>query len=403
MNESGAADAAASGGGVLAGLSTAKVAAAVVAGLVVIGAAAGAVYLYQQDDGPVDLSGVPEDVDSVTYVDVDQLRQDPAVARLVDAALPDGESDEVPEDYEELQAEFESETGLDLANLHSFVSYGTLPAEGATNGSEYAGTLLRTDWSGEAVAEAYADAAPGDVAYERGEYGGRTVYRPSGTSGTGAPPTWVAVLEEDRLVTGTPAAVRDAVDVANGDAAAFGGELKTAFRDARGGYVKTASRVPGSRVPSEEVSVGGGDLDVGPFQDLEIVTAAYYVEGNAAGAQLSLYATDESAADDVRDLLVGAVSLASATVEAEDVESALREIDVERDGDRVDVSFEKRVDDLTGVIQALREGVGDEDGSTGDGDTATGSASLAPEAPTIAPGEAAISTGDEGARATGGT
>jgi len=349
--------------GLLAGRSTAKVAAVAAAAVVVVAAAAGAIFLYQQDRGPVDLSGVPEDVDTVTYADVDEMQDDPAVRRVVDSVLSAGDAPATPEDYEELQASFRRETGLSLDGLHSVVAFSKRPADGEGNETEYTGTLLRTDWSGEEVAAAYAETAPGDPEYVADSYAGSTVYKPGGDGGSGVPPTWVGVLDDGRLVTGTPDAVRDAIDVDAGDAAAFGGDLKAAFRSARDGYVKTATRVPGSRVPDEEVSLGGGELETGPFQDLEMVAGAYYVDGNTVGVEVAMYATGESAADDVRDLLVGAVSLASATVEAEDVESALRDVEIERDGARVDARFENEVDQVAAVIEALGEQFGGENAS----------------------------------------
>lgn len=351
----GAAGGGAAGGGLVAGLGAGKVAAVAAAGTVVVGAGVGAVYVYQQEQSTVDLSGVPDDVDTVAYTDVDKLTDDEAIRTLVDEVLALSESEEVPDDYAELQADFDEETGLELEKADSVLSYSRIPDPDAEQPEEYSGVIVRSDWAEDDFVRAYEDTDDYDVEYEAGDYEGVSVYRPAGEMPEFASTTWIGVLGDGTFVVGTPDAVEDAIDVDQGNADPLSGDLKKAFRNARGGYVKTASRVPGSEIPDDDVSVGPGSVNTGPFKDVDIVTAAYYTTGNSLGAEVTLLAESESAAGDVADVIDGVVSLGSGTIENEEMESALRDVEVTQDGKRVVVRFEDSVEDITAVLEAAKE------------------------------------------------
>lgn len=371
-------------GELAAAFGTGKLLAVAVAGTVVLAAAGGAVYFSGREDPAIGLDDVPAGVDAVAYVDAERMTDDPAIGRAVDGALRVAGGESVPSDHEALLAAFENGTGLDIEKLRTVLAYANYADDADDDAPDYAGAILRSEWERTAVASALEDERNGS--YEAGEYRDATVYRPADEVNRSTMP-WLGVLAPGIYVVGTPAAVEDALDVAAGESDSVGGEVATAFREARGGYAKVASKVPAVDVGLDELPLVGA-VDAGPLADIETVGAAYYTDGNTLGVEATLYAADESAADSVADVIDGSLSLASLAATDESLESTIRAIEIERDGTAVTVTLENAVEDITAALEALRNR--SEDG--GDGPLAVAAPAAGVRSPGYFPGplEAAV-------------
>ncbi|MEF8757940.1 MAG: hypothetical protein V5A33_06860, partial [Halobacteriales archaeon] len=257
-------------GGLVGGFAAEKLLAVAVAGTVVLAAAGGALYLSGEDRKALDLEDVPAGVDAVAYVDADRMAEDPAIERAVDGALGVAEVETVPSDYEALLGAFENETGLERDELRTVLAYAKYGNATVRDTPDYAGALLRSEWERTAVVSALEDDR--NASYEAGSYRDATVYRPVDGDNR-SDRTWLGVLAPGIYAVGTPAAVEDAVDVAASKTDSVGGEVATAFQEARGGYAKVASKVP-----TVAVVVGGvplvGAVATGPRAAQEAVGAA---------------------------------------------------------------------------------------------------------------------------------
>lgn len=341
--------------GLLAGVGRRKLAAVAAAAVVVVAAAAGAVYVYRQSDR-VDLSAVPAGVDSVAYTDVDRVSDDEAIERVVTKAL--SLTDFGAEDYADLKDRFADETGLSFEKLHAVVSYAKYDDSGL--GAEYGGAVLRSDWATDDVVEAYEETTPYD--YAEGDHEGTTVYRPAEAPANASAP-WVGVLGGGTFVVGSPAAVEDAIATADGDADSVGGDLKQAFREARGGHTKFATAVP-DELFDGELSFAG--VNAGAYEAVEIVAGAYYTEDNTMGVELTMHADSEDAAADAAAVTRAALVVVKNRVGSDDLRSGLDDVEVEEDGERAVVSFENSVEDITELLEAVESETGGDDTSDRD-------------------------------------
>lgn len=352
-------------GGLLGGLETWQVVAvAGVAGLVLVaalGAAAGAVFLLSGTGSAADLQLVPDGVDAVTYVDVDQVTSDEGIREVVDAYLERRAESPFyrgPTSTAEALDRFENETGLDPERAHRVTTFSKYDEETGRGAAEYSATIVRSDWTEEEVVSAIERRR--DVSLQATDYKGATLYEPVRRATL---PAWVAVLGDGTYVIGTERAVKDVVDVDRGEAEPLSGELKGAFQGTRSGYVRFAARVPEERVPDRGLGAASG-VNTSRVRAVEIVSGAYFSGGNTLGTETTFHATDEDTARDVEDVTRGSLSLARGLTKEADVKAALRDVEVTRDGRRVTITYENTVDDITAALEAAREDDGADGPST---------------------------------------
>lgn len=342
---------------VVLGMGTRQLAVAAAVGavavLVVVGAVAGAAVFLLGDDREADLGLVPGGADSVVFVNVDQATSDDQIRAVVDTYLE--LTPEEPDTMEDALADFENETGLDPDGLHQVTAFSRYDEDTGSGATEYSASILRTSWEEDDVVSAVED--DDGVSLRETSYRGVTVYEPeNGELGTSS---YLAVLGEETYVVGTQEAVEDVVDRDEGEGEAFEGELRDAFEDSRTGYVQFAFRFPEEQVPTE-----GQQLDTEKLRAISIVTGSYYVEADRLGVETTLYATGESEAQDVEDVMGGALALVRGTTTNDELKTELRNVEVTRDGTVVTINYENSVESIQDLLRALDE-AGDEDARLG--------------------------------------
>lgn len=319
---------------------------------VAVASAAGA-YVFvtgQQQASP--LSQVPEDVDMVAHAEVGTMLSDPGVRRLVDTTL-EAQSElpyyDGPDDFEEALEQVEDETDLDPSKLETVTAFSKYDnqAEGI---SEYSGVIIHAEWAEDDLVEAMEDEER--LEFDDTDYGGYTVYEPeSDFPGI----TWIGVLSEGEYVIGTEDAVKDVIDVRMGEEDAVDGELLSVYSDLRPGQAKYAFKVPTGQVPDEEIGQGASTISTSALRDVEYVSGVYYREEDSVGSVTVLYVEDSDAAMDVADVLDGSLSLVRGMTTEDDFKDALRDVEIEREGDTVTITAERSIDSLEELIQKLYE------------------------------------------------
>lgn len=344
----------------LQGVSTQQsVVLATVVGLAVVGGVA--VFALEGPASGAAVEQVPGEANMLVRVDM-AVANDTASQRLVRSGLNSSleeltsrDSDSVlsaavgnrtvdRDNVSAVGGEVDERTDLDPRAVSEVVVFGKLSRSMSYTDAEYGGVIVHADWDRAAVLET---ARNGTTTYERTSYNGQTVLKP--VSGNASEVQWVGVLDSGQYVLGSEAAVKDTIDVAAGDAAGFGGKLRTAYEDTRPGLVRFAFAVPDESVPSGET----GSVDTESFQDVDTVAGSYYTTATGAGVEVRLVAAGPQSARDVEDVTNGLRAIASGTVENETTEAALRQVSIERSGSTVTVSYEQSVDTVEAVVRYL--------------------------------------------------
>ena len=308
-----------------------------VGAVVALALLAGCAGVLSEDADPVEHA--PDDSDALVHVDMSMMA-DEDNRELLEALTDANDDYDSPED---IAQDFENETGLDPAESRHLLAFGDL--EGGIWDSS-GGVIVYSDWETETVIEA----ADEDTEYEQTTYKGEDVlYEPVEKPEFGTP-MYVGVLGDGQFVFGDEESVKASLDVEYGDADPVSGPVRDAYDDARDGHVTVAVAPPAEQIPADDPTLPA-EVDLEPFQRVTAISAVYYTEDGEAGVEAKFVTENEDVALDVADVIDGAVSIASGSVQDDKLTDELRAIEVEQDGATVTVTYQTPIDDIVALLE----------------------------------------------------
>lgn len=306
--------------------------------------------------GGAALGSVPEDAESVFYVDVAGALSDETVESVVNAYFEayaaqqrQYGSYDGPEDLDGALSDFEDETDLDPESLKDIT--GFYEYSGQSPKSETFGAIVNAEWSADDVQDAIEEAQQdGDV--EEDEYNGKTVFISENEYG---PDSWVGVLDATTFAVGTETSVEAVIDVAAGDEDALGGDLKSAYNGLPSGYATYATEVPNTSA-FDDIDQRREDVDASTLEDVDYTGGSLYVDGETVGIEWNLIAGDSDEAEEILETLEDGRDEMIAELEGSDADEAdtaieeVESIDLAQDGNTVTVTYETTAGDIEDFI-----------------------------------------------------
>lgn len=317
--------------------------AAVVLAILVVVALAGAYVVLTGGEDPLD--SVPREADTVAHVDAAGLTANESIRNVTLEAF---HFQTVNHYYrgphlDEQLAPFLRSDAVSLSNASELTFYASLTDETRVD-ENYTGVVVEADWGPRAVVRAVANGS------SKTTYAGHDLYLPDGEGRA------VAVLDEGEYAVGTPAAVRDAVDVAEGDARTVGGELRDAFettREERSGYATFAYPFPTGAVPDIQF------VNTSAFNTISTVSGVYYrnqtANGTNLGVELRLRTGGEVAARDVADTLALGVSLYAQRKNDTALQRAASQVETRHPESTAVVVYESPPEQVSALLKALNQ------------------------------------------------
>lgn len=314
----------------VAALAKSKVGVVVLVALLV-GAGVGT-HLALSPSDPSPLDSVPDEVDYVGHLNATAMREDPAVANATRHAF-------------RFQSRLVFYPGPPFLRSLAFAEarpdgrVRSVTYFGRANGSEYGARIVRADWRPSRVVAAVE--ARRNVSLDREAYRETPLFVGEGVA--------VATLSESRFVVGNATAVRDAVDVARGEADPVDGDLRRAYERQRRGYARFAFRFDPTDVPDLPF-VGGA------VSEVRAVSTAYYRNGSRMGVRTNVSVASESAAEDVEAMLVLGTNFYARVLPDESAEAYRREMataEFAADGRTVVVRYESTPEGFEQLLAAL--------------------------------------------------
>jgi hypothetical protein len=315
------------------------------------------------------LDVVPADVTAVAYMDVGGMLEDGAVEQLMNKLLELAAEEEGyagPTTTAEWIQQIQDQTDLDPTQMEEAITFGKAPdvSGGMTRtpspGDQYGGMWFTTGWSEDDLVGVMSQQG---TQFEEGEYEGHTIYEPTSEFGQ----TWLGVIEEGEFVLGTEDAVKETIDVADGNMDSVGSDLRDAYSSVRSGLWKVATTVPEDNLPDESTNAGGVEFDPARIAQVDSGAAVGYHDGDQVGMEAAMTAQDSDAAEDVRDILAGARAAAESAVESDELAAELDAVSVEQDGESITIGYENSTDaavELLGTIveelRAMQPGSGEQ-------------------------------------------
>ena len=275
---------------------------------------------------------VPADVDAVGYADAG-LVSDPTAQALFERVL----TAEDPANETTIERIFRGLETVSIGNLTS-VRSATVFAQGIERNDTDAAAILQATWS-HADARAALDAA--NATYREETHRGHRVLVVT----ENAQSVWIASVTPQRQVIGTGDAVRDVIEVSQGDQQALSGPLATAIRS-RTNYLRAASVVPEAATDA-----------AGPFSevvaDVEVIDASYEtVDGRVVG-RVGLHFRSESQAADTANVLRAVLTLGGGAIEDEQIRGLLDSARVSHNENVVTVTARTDPETLLGLVDQL--------------------------------------------------
>lgn len=300
--------------------------------LVALGSAALLETSREGDDDDVrPVEHVPEDVDYIGYLEPEPMYEDPTVEsttrrslRFQDSvAFYDGPS--FPDSFVVPPA-----SPLDPTNASWVVYYGR------TNGSAYDARIVRANWTAADLVAAVEERR--GVTLSPDEYRGEFFHEGEGLA--------VAVIDDGTYAVGNASAVRDAVNVTDGEADPVDGPLRQEYEETDDGYVRYVYRFRPSNVPNYPFV---GDS----VRAIEYVGGAYYRNGSNVGLTTDLSVDDEEQARNVEGILNAGFTFYRIESENATLREELEKVEFDRNGLEVRISYQSSPEGYRVLIRGL--------------------------------------------------
>lgn len=297
---------------------------------------------------------VPDDVDAVGYADAG-LVTDPTAQALFQRLL----TVEEPTNETTVERIYRGLETVSVGELTSFRSATVFGQDVETNDTE-AAAILQANWSSAGVRSALAAA---DASYHEQTYRGQRVFVVTEE----AEPVWIASVSHRRQVLGTAGAVRDVIEVSQGDQQAVSGPLASAI-DNGTSYLRVASIVPQAATDA-----------AGPFSeavaDVEVIGASYDTVDDRVVSRIDLHYGSASRASDSAAVIRAVLTLGGGVTDDEQLQQLLESASVRQDGRVVTLTARTDPETLLGLVDRVAAAT---DSQAGDGLTTLLAGDLSP-------------------------
>ena len=320
---------------------------ATIGGLAAAGGLAGCLGILGDGSGAGRIDAVPADATTVLYANVAGFLDDDGVRESINEQIETFASatagSDGPESVEDVLDQIESEAGLDPRGLNELITFAEVGE------SDSFGAVVWTDWSEDDLTAAAED---NEADLEESSYEGTTIYE-------GEDGSLLGVLADGTYAIGPEDVVEATIDVHNGDADPVGGDVRSAYENSQGGYVRFAFTVDEDLIPEES----GGQFDVSVFEDVESGYGS--VAAGDTAFQLTLTTTDGDSAENVADVIEGGLTTMADQIEQEstfgpsgeelvaNLLDAIENTEVSQDGSDVTISTAGDVGTVVAVVAAV--------------------------------------------------
>lgn len=297
-------------------------------------------------EGAQPVEQIPDGSELVVHVEYGELSDDPETERLLEAFA---EADPSVEDPDEFEDELEDELDIDPEDIDTVVVFvDDIEASDQPGENQFA-MIAHGEFEADGVVDAIEEE---EENLEETEYNGHTLFTFEDTSVRGDAVA-VASLGDGQVVVGDRQSVKDTIDTAVGDHDALSGDVRDAYdRSTESGLVAVVVDFPGEEVPADDTAF---DVDTSVLQSVETVSYEYYTTDGAVGSELRLYTDRTADAEDVNDVISGALVAFGDTGNAE-VDAEIDNISADQSSDDetvVVVTYESDLDDVEAMLKAL--------------------------------------------------
>lgn len=292
----------------------------------------------------------PNDSEFVVWMDMQGAMNDGTLRELSNEYLSlqaEQQYYEGPTNVDEAISQMQNQSGLDPTKAKHAMFFGST----SMTTSDYFGMVLTGSWS----TDEFVTTMKNESSYEYSEetYNGHTVHVPDSEYASST----IGVLKDGKFVVGSEAAVKDAIDVAEGDVESIDGPVRDKFETTREGHLRYAMSVPQERIPAGQIG-DDSQFNTDVFNKVTVVSGSGYTTSDSVGLTVRMTFSAESAAGNAKSIIKGATQMYRGVVSDNATKTLLSEehLTVEQSGSDVTVTSENSVDTLSDLLERLYGG-----------------------------------------------
>lgn len=281
---------------------------------------------------------VPEGANLIAKVLLKEVLANQDIAELY-AALP--KDNDVPATLQGLLGRTQEKIGIDLRKFSQAVLFGN------TDREDFFGLIAEGTFDRDALLLDIVQAT--GVEFTTAEYKGHELrtFTISEEEEEGA----LVFLDEETLAFGSPEAVRQVVDVLEGDRDSIGGDILATYNDLGDPWLKTAFQLPADALEGISEVPLDVPINLQTFRDIQVIGVALDKTGEEIHVRVAAHFATEQSASEAGDAIDGAVKLFRSFLPDEQIRALLNKLQVTTTGSVVTLTFETSTAEIRELIE----------------------------------------------------
>lgn len=166
----------------------------------------------------------------------------------------------------------------------------------------------------------------------------------------------MAFLSEEMLLVGTEKAVKDIIDVNNGDRKSISGPVLDTYEQLGDALIKLALELPeeAQEALTEEAGLGGMPISFEPFQDIDVIGLALDKVQETLSIWIETHFLSAESAQDAGDTISGAINLFKGLLTDPEIKGLLEKIEVTVNEAWLTIAFSIELSEIQEMIENLQ-------------------------------------------------
>ena len=292
---------------------------------------------------------VPADANLIAQVQIERILNDADFEALYRQAP---KSSEAPQDFDQLMARAEQETGIDIRQFTQVVLFADVSQK-----EDYFGVIAIGPVNEARLIDTIN--AGGDAKLQPTDFRGVRVYQDQQNDDT----PHIAFLDGETTIIGTQSAVHNVISVQQGSMASVSGQVYETFIDLGNPLVSLAAAVPPGAFDDIGVSLGSGQgfgmlPAMSAIQDIEVVGILIDKLGSDIKIVSNFGFVDASSATEMGNTLDGLLKLAAGFIPEERTRALIGKVQLNVNGRFITLSLQAPLSELQEVTRDMAPELG---------------------------------------------
>jgi len=285
---------------------------------------------------------VPQDANLIGNIQVSKIINDQDLRNAYDKAKKEPGQ---PQTVEEALNELVEETGIDLLDVSQVVIFADIAALEQAN---YLGFIVEGTFDEKQFIDDIEEKAGEE--FTTSDYKGYKLYIDEEEE------FGIAFLTDRMLLLGSTKAVKDAIDVSNGDRKQVNGIILDAYNRLGDVLIKFAFEFPeeAREALTEELVPDEIPISLEPFANIDILGFALNKQAETITIQITPHFLSTDSAEDARDTLSGAISLFKGILQVPEIKELLGKIEMSVTDSWLTIAFEITLSEIERLTETFQ-------------------------------------------------